>query len=174
MPSLLLLSLPRKLEMFLKKKKKSPTNSQINFKASHRIWHQQDFYTSPRPTPAGTGLISLKKSLKETQNFQPNWILQISHYYCRKLHKKVKNSHIIEQNLIPSLPFSLFTVTCASCHLPQRHSFFISWTQYSSNFKHHKCTFMLYIYSFVFWLENGFLHVKPARYHCFHKKLNFQ
>ena len=30
------------------------------------------------------------------------------------------------------------------------------------------------VYSFVFWFENGFLQVKPARYHCLHKKLCLQ
>ena len=46
------------------------------------------------------------------------------------------------------MPFSLFTVTCASCCLPQRQSFFISWTQCSVNFKCQKCSFMLYIVLF--------------------------
>ena len=48
-----------------------------------------------------------------------NWILQILHYYCRKQHKNIKNSRIIEQNLVLSFPFSLFTATCAYCRLPQ-------------------------------------------------------
>ena len=40
-------------------------------------------------------------------------IIQILHYYCRKQHKNIKNSQIIEQNVVISLPFSLLTVTCA-------------------------------------------------------------
>ena len=70
-------------------------------------------------------------------NFQGilDWILQIYHYYCRKQHKFIKNSWIIEQNLVLCLPFFLFTANCASWRLPHRQSFFISWTQSSANFK---------------------------------------
>ena len=87
---------------------------------------------------------------KGNPNFQDilNWILQILHYYCRKQHKNIKNSRIIEQNLVLSFPFSLFTATCASCRLPQRQNFFISWTKYFANFKRHKWSFVLYIVSF--------------------------
>ena len=69
-------------------------------------------------------------------------------YYCKKQYKNIENSRIIEHNLILSLPFSLYTATCASCRLPQRHSFFISWTQCSANFKRHKWSFVPYIVSF--------------------------
>ena len=88
--------------------------------------------------------------LKGNPNFQSilNWILQILHYYCRKQHKNIENSRIIEQNLVLSLPFSLFTATCAYCSLPQWQSFFVSWTQYSANFKRHRWLFVLYIVSF--------------------------
>ena len=74
------------------------------------------------------------KDIKETgavfkgnPNFQDifNWILQILHYCCRK-NKNIKNSWIIEQNLVLSLPFALLTATCASCCLPQWQNFFIS------------------------------------------------
>ena len=41
-----------------------------------------------------------------------------------------------------------------------------STTQYSANFKFHK---QWRLYSFIFWFENGFLQVKPARYHYLHK-----
>ena len=44
------------------------------------------------------------------------------------------------------MPFSLFTATCTSCRLPQRQSFFISWTQYPA--KRHKWSFVSYIASF--------------------------
>ena len=88
--------------------------------------------------------------LKGNPNFQGilGWILQILHYYFRKQNKNIENSWIIEQNLILSLPFSLFTVTCASCCLPQWQSFFISSTQYFTNFKCHKWLFMPYMVSF--------------------------
>ena len=96
--------------------------------------------------------------LKGNPNYQGilSWIIQIFHYYCRKQYKNIKNSRIVEQNLILSLPFSLFTRACASCRLPQR-------------FKRHKWSFMCPIY-FRFLVENGFLQVKPARCHCLHKK----
>ena len=88
--------------------------------------------------------------VKVNPNFQDilNWILQILHYYCRKQHKNIKNSRIIEQNLVLSFPFSLFNATCASCRLPQWQNFFISWTKYFANFKRHKWSFVLYIVSF--------------------------
>ena len=91
-----------------------------------------------------------KTFLKGNPNFQDilNWILQILHYYCRKQHKNIKNSRIIEQNLVLSFPFSLFTATCASCRLPQRQNFFISWTKYFTNSKRYKWSFVLYIVSF--------------------------
>ena len=69
-----------------------------------------------------------------------SWIIKIFHYYCRKQYKNIENSPIIEQNLVLSLPFSLFTAACASCRLPQRQ-----------NFKHHKLSFVLYILSFSGW-----------------------
>ena len=88
--------------------------------------------------------------LKGNPNFQDisNWILQILHYYCRKQRKNIKNSRIIEQNLVLSFPFSRFTATYATCRLPQRQNFFISWTKYFANFKRHKWSFVLYIVSF--------------------------
>ena len=70
------------------------------------------------------------------------------HYYCRKQHRNIKISLIIEQNLVLSLHFSLFTATFLSCGLPQQQSFFIPWTQYSVTFKCHKWSFVLYIVSF--------------------------
>ena len=55
-------------------------------------------------------------SFKGNPNFQSilDWILQILHYCCRKQHKNIENWRIIEQNLVLSLRFSLFTATCAS------------------------------------------------------------
>ena len=90
-----------------------------------------------------------KLYLKGNPNFQGmlDWILQILYYYWRQ-HKNIENSRITEQNLVLSLPFSLFTATCASYRLPQRQSFFTSWTQYSTNFKHCEWSFVLYVVSF--------------------------
>ena len=93
---------------------------------------------------------SMMLPFKGNPNFQDivNWILQILHYYCRKQDKNIKNSWIIQQSLVLSFHFSLFTATCASCCLPQRQNFFISWTKYFTNFKRHKWSFVLYIVSF--------------------------
>ena len=116
---------------------------------------------------------NLAEYLKGNSNFQGilDWILQIVHYYCRKQHKNIKNSRITEQNLVLSFPFSLFTATCASCRLPQRQSFFISWTQYSANFKRHKWSFVPYVVSFS-GLKLVFSMLSQYNwYHCLHKKL---
>ena len=88
-------------------------------------------------------------SFKGNPNFQDIliWILQMLHY-CRKQHKNIKNSRIIEQNLVLSFPFSLLTAACASCRLPQQQNFFISWTKYFTNSKRYKWSFVLYIVSF--------------------------
>ena len=87
-------------------------------------------------------LSTKQKVLKGNPNYQGmlSWIIQIFHYYCRKQYKNIENSRIIEQNLVLSLPFSLFTAACASCHLPQ-------W----QNFKHHKWSFVPYILSSSGW-----------------------
>ena len=69
------------------------------------------------------------------------------HYYCRMQHKNIKTLGLLKKSLF-SLFFSLFTVICASCWLPQQRSFFISWKQYSVNFKRHKWSFVPYIVSF--------------------------
>ena len=92
----------------------------------------------------------IKYFFKGNPNFQGilDWIPQILHYYCRKQHKNVKNSQIIEQNFVLFLPFSLFTETCSSCHLLWWQSFSISWTQYSVYFKRHTWSFVLHIVSF--------------------------
>ena len=86
------------------------------------------------------------KEVKGNPNFQDilNWILQILNYYCRKQHKKIKKSWIIEQNLVLSFLFSLFTATCASCCLPQQKNVFISWIKYFADFKCHKWSFVLF------------------------------
>ena len=94
---------------------------------------------------------------KGNPNFQDilNWILQILHYYCRKQHKNIKNSRIIEQNLVLSFPFSLFTATCASVvFLNGRNVSFLeqSTSRILNVTSDHSCC----IYSFVFWFENDF------------------
>ena len=64
--------------------------------------------------PTWTHMLPLKgpnkEFLKGNPNFQDilNWILHILHYYCRKQHKNIKISQIIEQNLVVSFPFSVY------------------------------------------------------------------
>ena len=113
----------------------------------------QGCWTLAEFTPVSIFILIVDKFycfVKGNPNFQGilDWILQILHYYCRKQHKNIENSRIIEQNLVLSLPFSLFTAACASCRLLQRQNFFISWTQYSANFKRNKWSFVPYIVSF--------------------------
>ena len=95
--------------------------------------------------------------LKGNSNSQGilNWIIQILHYYYRKQLKNIENSQILEQNLLISLPFSLFTMACAS------FSFLAG--EFFQFFKCHKWSFIKYIVSF-FWFENvnGFLQVRHA------------
>ena len=123
------------------------------------------------------GIIALV--VQGNTNFQGilDWILQILHYYCRKQHKNIKNSRIIEQNLVLSFPFSLFTATCASCRLPQRQNFFISWTKYFANFKRHKWSFMLYIVSFsglkMIFTKFSQLDITACIKNCVYKQLQF-
>ena len=70
-------------------------------------------------------------------NFQGtlNWIIQIPHYYCKKQHKNIENSQIIEQNVVISHcdPLAVYCDLYFLC-LPQQQSFFSSWTQYSAKF----------------------------------------
>ena len=117
--------------------------------------------------------------LKGNPNFQDisNWILQILHYYCRKQRKNIKNSRIIEQNLVLSFPFSRFTATYATCRLPQRQNFFISWTKYFANFKRHKWSFVLYIVSFsglkMIFTKFSQLDITACIKNCVYKQLQF-
>ena len=102
---------------------------------------------------------------KGNPNFQGilNWIIQILHYYCRKQHKNIENSRIIEQNL--SLLFSLLTVTCASFAFLNGRVFSVL----GHSFERHKWSFMLYIVSFSA-LKISFSKLSLAKYHCLHKK----
>ena len=80
-----------------------------------------------------------------------NWIIEILHYYYRKQHKNIKNSQIIEQNLVISLSLSLSLSLSFSAlisvyyglrflRLPSSRVF--------SVLKRHKWSFVKYIVSF--------------------------
>ena len=90
--------------------------------------------------------------------------------------QNIKNSRITEQNLVLSLPFSLFTATWASCHLPLLQSFFISWTQYSANSKRHKWSIVSYIVSFsglkMVSFKLSHLDIPAFIKNCAHSKFN--
>ena len=106
--------------------------------------------------------------LEGDRNFQSisNRIIQILHYQWRKQHKNIENSQIAFSALL-----------YAYCHLhilhlPQRQSFFSSWTKYSTNLKRIKWSFVLYIVSFSD-LKMAFSKLSLAKYHCLHKKVVF-
>ena len=111
--------------------------------------------------------------LEGDPNFQSilNRIIQILHYQWRKQHKNIENSQIAEQNVIFS---ALLYAYCHLhiLHLPQRQSFFSSWTKYSTNLKRHEWLFVLYIVSFSD-LKMEFSKLSLAKYHCLHKNAVF-
>ena len=117
--------------------------------------------------------------VKGNPNFQDilNRILQILlHYYCRKQYKNIKNSGNIEQNLVLSFPFSLFTATWGSCRFPPRQNFFISWTKYFVNFKCHKGSLVLCIVSFsglkMIFSKFSQVVITACIKHCVYNKFN--
>ena len=106
-------------------------------------------------------------SLKGNPNFQGilNRIIQILHYYCRKEHKNIENSWVIEQCCYLSLLFTLLIATCASFAFFSGRVFSVL----GHSFEHHKWSFMLYIVSFSA-LKIYFSKLSLAKYHCLHKK----
>ena len=100
-------------------------------------------------------LARLTGAFKGNPNFQGilNWIIQILHYYCRKQHKNIENSRIIEQNFAISLS-ALLSAYCdlRFLRLPQRQSIFSSWTQFWTS-----QVIIRAVYSLIFYFENRFL-----------------
>ena len=95
-----------------------------------QLWHNCDF-------------IMRSQLIKGKANSQGilKWIIQILHYYCRKQHKNIENSQIIEQNLVTALlPFTLFTTACT----------FLTFlaAKFFQFIKRHKWSFVKYIVSF--------------------------
>ena len=88
------------------------------------------------------------------------------HYYCRKQHKNIENSQIIEQNIAISL--SLLTATRASFAFLNRRVFSVL----GHSFERHKKSFVLNIVSFSA-LKMAFSKLSRAEYHCLHKKPYF-
>ena len=73
------------------------------------------------------------------------------------------------------LSFSALLYAYCDLHflcLPQRQSFFSSWTKYSTNLKRHEWLFVLYIVSFSD-LKMEFSKLSLAKYHCLHKNAVF-
>ena len=85
-------------------------------------------------------------------------------------HKNIENSWIIGRNLVLSLPISLFTVTCASCCLPQQQRF--SFLEHSTPQSLNVTSVIRVVYSLVIQFENGFRQVDITD--CLHKKLCLQ
>ena len=107
------------------------------------------------------------QQLKENPNFQGilNWIIQIFHYYCRKQHKNLKNSQIIEQNVAISLCSFLCLLWLALPSPSSASGYF----QFLDTVECHKWSFVLYIVSFSA-LKMSFSKLSLAKYHCLHKK----
>ena len=105
--------------------------------------------------------------LKGNPNFQGilNRIIQILHYYCRKQHKNIENSWIIEQNVAISLLFSLLIATCASFAFLNGRVFSVL----GHSLERHKWSFVLYIVSFSA-SKIFFSKLSLSKYHCLHKK----
>ena len=112
--------------------------------------------------------------LEGDPNFQSilNRIIQILHYQWRKQHKNIENSQIAEQNVVIFSALLYAYCHLHILHLPQRQSFFSSWTKYSTNLKCIKWSFVLYIVSFSD-LKMAFSKLSLAKYHCLHKKVVF-
>ena len=68
-----------------------------------------------------------------------NWIIKILHYYYSKQHKNIKNSQIIEQNLVIFYLCSSLCLLRPTLPLPSQAFQF---------FKRHKWSFVKYIVSF--------------------------
>ena len=90
-----------------------------------------------------------KRLPKQKPNFQGilNWIAKILHCYCRKQHKKYWK--LMDYWTKYCSLFAILSVYCNLCFLLpfSMADFFISWTQYSRNFKCHKWSFVSCIVS---------------------------
>ena len=110
-----------------------------------------------------------KGILKGNPNFQGilNWIIQILHYYCRKQHKNIENSWIIEQNVAISLSLlsTLLIATCTSFAFLNGRVFLVL----GHSLEHHNWSLVVYIVSFSA-LKIVFSKLSLAKYLCLHKK----
>ena len=84
------------------------------------------------------------------------------------------NTKILKTYRLLNKMLSLFALPSAYwdlhfLHLPQRQSFFSSWTQYSVNFKRHKWSYVPYIFSFS-GLKMAFSKLSLAKNYCLHKQ----
>ena len=109
-------------------------------------------------------------SVKGNPNFQNilNWIIKLLHYYCRKQHKNMENSQIMEQNVVISLCPSLCFLRLEFSSPSSTAEFFQFFAHYA-NFKRRKWSFVLYIVSFS-GSKMAFSMLSLAKYHCLHKK----
>ena len=106
-------------------------------------------------------------SFKGNPSFQGilNWIIQILHYYCRKQHKNIENSRIIEQNVAISLCSSLCLLRLALSSPSSTAGYFqFLNTALNVTSDHSYC-----IVSFSA-LKIFFSKLSLAKYHCLHKK----
>ena len=112
-------------------------------------------------------MLNSNLDVKGNPNFQGilNWIIQILHYYCRKQHKNIEKSRIIEQNVAISALLSAYCDLHFLC-LPQQQGIFSFWTQsWTSQ------VIIRAVDNFIFCFEKiSFSKLSPAKYHCLHKR----
>ena len=116
--------------------------------------------------------------VKGNPNFQGilNWIIETLYYYCRKQHKNIKTHRLLNKML-----FCLCALLSAYCDLrflplPQRHSFFSSWTEHSTKL----CRILNITSDHVAphivsssGLKMVFSKLSLVKYHCLHTKTAF-
>ena len=133
----------------------------LNFAGILRLFRTKIFCTVGLGRRVWKAIICSMSSFKGNPNSQGifNWIIQILHYYRRKQHK-ISKTQIIEQNLVISLPFFLFTAACASFAFLSGSVFSVlGHSKYSVKLRSILTSQVIIreIYSFVFWFENGSL-----------------
>ena len=124
-------------------------------------------------TQKGTGpfqlsMIKLFAKIKETQTFKT--YKTESYKYCSFIagsNTEISKTH----KLLKKILFFL----CPSLCLLRLFRDFIAFFAFLNLISWTKSQWIIRaVSSFIFWLENCFLHVKPARYHSLHKKLCLQ
>ena len=109
-------------------------------------------------------------SFKGNPSFQGilNWIIQILHIFCRKQHKSIENSRIIEQNVAVSLCSSLSLLQLV-LRSPSSKTGYFQFLDTVLNVTSDHLSVRAVIVSFSA-VKISFAKLSPAKYHCLHKK----